>query len=427
MSRPLRALAQRGLVRNTGTLFLGQGGKVLLQGAYFAVIARALGVEAFGGFSAIVALVALVAPFASLGAMNLMVRHIVNDPGSESRQFATALVVSVLGACAMTGLLAAIGGLVAPPSLPLWVLAAVAAADLLGARVVDLAGGVWVAREQMARTAGYQLELNGARLAGAIVLWLFPGAFNLESWTLVYLGVSLAISATVIVRVWVRFGWALPDWAQYGRDWREGLLFAVGLSSQSVYNDIDKAMLGRLSTLEATGIYTAAYRVVDMAYTPVRSLLGAAYPRFFREGAKGLRSALNVARTIAKPGVGYCMAVFVLLIATADLVPVILGSDYQPAVAAIRALSIIPLIRIVHYLAADALTGSGHQGWRSAVQVGIALTNVGLNFWLIPAFGYWGAVIASLLSDGLLAVLLWIVVAVILKRRKASAGVAPTN
>ncbi len=38
------------------------------------------------------------------------------------------------------------------------------------------------------------------------------------------------------------------------------------------------------------------------------------------------------------------------------------------------------------------------------------MANVGLNFWLIPAYSWTGAAVSTLVSDGLLAVCLWSVV-----------------
>lgn len=65
------------------------------------------------------------------------------------------------------------------------------------------------------------------------------------------------------------------------------------------------------------------------------------------------------------------------------------------------------LFRAAHYFAADALTGAGFQGVRTAVQVGIVLLNLGLNLALIPVWGWRGAAVASWLSDGALALFLW--------------------
>ena len=98
------------------------------------------------------------------------------------------------------------------------------------------------------------------------------------------------------------------------------------------------------------------------------------------------------------------------LLAGADLVPVLLGESYEGTQGVVRGLAVLPLLKVAHYLAADALTGAGQQRVRSAWQLGVALANGGLNLWLIPSYGVSGAVAASLLCDGALAVGLWCVV-----------------
>ena len=86
----------------------------------------------------------------------------------------------------------------------------------------------------------------------------------------------------------------------------------------------------------------------------------------------------------------------------------------------------LPLLRWSHYLAADSLTGAGHQGRRTACQVGVAVINVGLNLWLIPAYSWTGAVIATLVCDGLLVVGLWAVVLAVLRTERASSDRHPS-
>jgi O-antigen/teichoic acid export membrane protein len=195
-----------------------------------------------------------------------------------------------------------------------------------------------------------------------------------------------------------------------------------------MYNDLDKTMLARLSTLQATGAYTAAYRVVDMALTPLRAVLAAAYPRFFAAGAEGLEGSLVLVRKLAPATVGYCALAGLALLAGADLVPLLLGSSYDGAVGALRGLAALPLLKVAHYLAADALTGAGRQGVRSTWQLAVALANVVLNLVLIPAHGLAGAVVASLVCDGALAVALWGVVAVGVRRaRRRRARARPSS
>ena len=98
----------------------------------------------------------------------------------------------------------------------------------------------------------------------------------------------------------------------------------------------------------------------------MRAALAAAYPRFFQAGAEGLRSALAVSRSIALPGIGYAVVVAGVLLIGAPVIPLVLGADFAPSVGAVQLLAALPVLRWIHYLAADSLTGAGRQGARTA-------------------------------------------------------------
>ena len=166
---------------------------------------------------------------------------------------------------------------------------------------------------------------------------------------------------------------------------REGAYFATSLSAQNVYNDIDKWMLARLSTLDATGIYTTAYRLIDISFVPVRSVLAAAYPRFFQQGAHGARAGLRLARRLLPLAVAYAAVAGLALFVLAPEVPRVLGRAYEASVAATRWLAILPLLKSIHYFAADTLTGAGYQGRRTMAQIVVAAFNVIVNVPLIAA------------------------------------------
>lgn len=391
-------------------MMLNQGGRVLLQGVYFVIVARVLGVAGFGAFSGTIALVALLAPFGSLGAVNLMIKHVAMDGRAAPTWYTTALAVTSLASITLIALLGLAAPWVAPSSVSVETLLLIASADLLGARLIEVAGGVYQAQEKMFRTAMFPLLLHGARLLLGLAAIALPGEVTLNGWAVSYLAASVIVAGFLLLRTGRDIGAQKPRFREYCIEWRQGVLFSVSLSSQSVYNDIDKAMLARLSTLEATGVYSAAYRVIDMAFTPMRALLAASYAKFFVRGRYGIAGVLPFTRKLATPGLAYCLFASVVLLAAADLVPFILGSSFEGSVSALRALAVLPLLKGCHYLAADSLTGAGYQGARSAVQVGIAALNVALCFALIPHFDYWGAVIASLVCDGALAIFMWVLV-----------------
>jgi len=100
----------------------------------------------------------------------------------------------------------------------------------------------------------------------------------------------------------------------------------------------------------------------------VRSLLAAAYPRFFQQGVRGVRASLKVAVQLLPVATSYATVAGVALFLAAPILPRLLGADYQASVEATRLLAILPLLKSVHYFAADTLTGAGYQGRRTVAR-----------------------------------------------------------
>jgi O-antigen/teichoic acid export membrane protein len=106
-------------------------------------------------------------------------------------------------------------------------------------------------------------------------------------------------------------------------------------------------------------------------------------------------------------GASYGVLAAATLYLVAPALPVILGDEYRQAVAAVRWLAILPLLKALHYFGADALTGAGYQGVRTMLLVGIAVVNILLNAWLIPLYSWRGAAVATIVSDALLGAAIW--------------------
>jgi len=103
----------------------------------------------------------------------------------------------------------------------------------------------------------------------------------------------------------------------------------------------------------------------------------------------------------------YAALMFFVLLGAAPVVPMILGAEYARTAEALRWLALLPLFKAIHYFLADSLTGAGYQGTRTAMQILVAVLNVGLNLWLIPAYSWRGAAWASLASDGALVIAMY--------------------
>ena len=395
------------LAKNTLWVALGQVLRVGTQAVYFVLIARALGARSYGAYVSVLAVVAIAAPFAGLGSGNLLIKHVARSPQTFARHWGKALCITLLTGTILLGLVTIVAGAWLPPSIPLQLVLAVGAADLLFARLVDLSAQAYQAHQRLPRTALLQLLLSPLRLLAATVLIAVTTAPTALQWGVVYLVSAVVGSGIAVFLANRELGRPKLDVRQLGSELREGAFFSVNLSAQSSTNDIDKAMLARLATLEATGVYAAAYRLVDVAFLPVGSLLVAAYARFFQHGVQGVGATARLARRLLRLGAGYGILVAAALYLLAPALPAILGEEYHQAIAAVRWLALLPLLKAVYYFGADALTGAGHQGIRTLVQASIAVVNVLLNVWLIPLYSWRGAAAATLISEGLLGVAIW--------------------
>src|SRR5689334_17303053 len=132
----------------------------------------------------------------------------------------------------------------------------------------------------MRETGQFPVVQSLLRLAGAVGM-LGTGVVSAASWSAWYCG-STALACTItFVLVSREFGPPKVVLRGLIANARLGAAFALSSTAQNAYNDIDKTMVGSLATLDAAGVYTAAYRIIDVAFTPVRAVLYSAYSTFF--------------------------------------------------------------------------------------------------------------------------------------------------
>lgn len=397
------------LASNTGWSFVAQLGRLFLQLGYFVLIARSLGVDGYGTLAAALAVVFALSPFAGWGAGNLLVMHVARDRSAFPIYWGNVLLTAVTSGTVLTVLVVVIGQWFLP-SLPTTLLLGLAVAEFYFGRLMECGVQAFLAVERMVLSTLLGLLPSALRLAAVLGMLSTNGTATLHAWTGWYLASAVAAAVLAMIMVTRLLGPPLLRPAMAWKGARLGGYFAIGQSSATIYADIDKTMLARLSTLEATGIYAAAYRAIQMAGLPLRSLLLASYSRFFKHGEEGVRASAAFATLLLPFALAASAIASVFLFALAPLVTLPLGDGFQGSIEAIRWLAPVPVLQAAHYLAADALTGADKQGVRSGVQVGVAAANVAANFWLIPLYGWRGAAWATLLSEGLLVLILWTVV-----------------
>jgi O-antigen/teichoic acid export membrane protein len=396
----------RGLLRDTTQLSVGQGFRLVIQAAYFVLIARSLGPDAYGAFVTVVAMAALLGPFSGLGTATLFIKNVRSGKRKASICWGNGILLTVLSGTLLCCLGAGLSVLLHLKTVP-FVVTIVCVADLILLKVTELAAFGFTAMDQMKQTSIQSVVVSLLRLAGIVALVVTVHPVTLDLWVLTYLLTTVLGMLYALIKAGQLWGRPVVDLRALREDAAEGVFFSVAGSATTIYNDIDKIMLSRLAELAATGLYSAAYRVIDVTMTPVRSLAAAAYPHFFRKGLDGMARTYPYALSlIAKTSI-YGAITSAGLWLTAPILPYILGHQYQAVVPAVRWLALIPLLRCIHSFMADSLSGAGLQRIRTGIQVFVAFINIGVNVVVLPRYSWRGAAWTSLGCDGLLVAIFW--------------------
>lgn len=394
------------LLRNAGWLFVGQGLSFVVQAASFIVLARLLGSSEYGLLAGAVALVTIVSQYGSMGSGQLFMRYVSADRNQSHRYWGNALLSVLLVGGILVALLWVIGPwLISRNSLRVLILLALS--ECIFVQITVCASMVFQTFERMRVSATLTLLTSVLRLVFAVSMLVIFGRAYAWQWALASLLISSIVAITAIWVVTRHYGLPALSLKLLVRRSGEGFVFAMSGSTTSVYNDLDKVILSHYGMLQANGIYSMAYRVVNIGTMPILSLVGAAFPRFFQAGVNGTAAVLPMARTLLKRTLLLGAIVAAGMFVFAPILPHLAGDSYREAVSALRWLCLIPLFRCFSLSAGDALSGAGDQKFRLICQSTAAIGNGLLNLYLIPRYSWHGAAWASLLTDGALGTMNW--------------------
>jgi O-antigen/teichoic acid export membrane protein len=388
----------------------GHGIRLFFQAIYFIFVARALGATSYGAFVGAVSLVAILAPFSSWGMGFILIKEVARCREAFNGYWGTALVLTIISGSALLCIVLVVSQLIWGNAIPIKLVFLIGFSDIIVVRVVDLAAQAFAAVESLRQSAQVYVVLSIARAASAMYLFFFVHPPTAFAWAWLYFFSATAAAMYSILSVTKSIGPPLVGLRFLRGQIKEGFYFAVSQASLTVHNDIDKTMLVRFAGLGATGIYGAAYRIIDVSFAPISALVYSSLARFFRHGKSGIVESARFARALITYAAAYGAIAALVLLLAAPVLAVFLGHDFANASVALRWLSPLILIRAIHYFLANSLSGAGYQGSRTLVQLGIVGMNVLLNLWLIPQYSWRGAAWASLVSDAALALaLVWMV------------------
>jgi O-antigen/teichoic acid export membrane protein len=229
----------------------------------------------------------------------------------------------------------------------------------------------------LVRGPGDLLDVAGANLAAAIA-------------------VSLALGAAF---VW-RQGWPRPRLGEPLRLIAQAVPIGIGAVMVQIYYNLDTVCLGLMRTDAEVGQYTAAYKIVLVAYA-----LGGAFPQMvfpalakaFHEDESRARQLFGFALRLTLAAAFPVALGGVLL--SGDLLGWVYSADFGPAAPAFRILLATLFFMLAGNLYGSTVLACDRQRRYVAVVTAGAALNTVLNLLAIPRYGMLGAAGATLATE----------------------------
>ncbi len=382
------------LGRVTTLLLMSRAAGFVLSLGNSVILARVLGAERLGEYAYAMGLAALLGLLPNMGISTVVTRAVAQDPIEGNRVFRVALRAQVLLAGLVFGVIPMCAVLLPEQPVPLkyvWLAAAQLALGTLSWPYLAVLSGR-ARYDSLAKAELATGVVGTAALLAAAVLGGSVAAF------LVAQVLAVGIAVLITRRAAAPFLPAGGTQTMTLRTlFRQGAPFGAGAAVQSLYTRLDILLLGQMASTIALGLYSAAYKPINMAVYFGGTIAGALFPLIV-QAPKGLapESFIRVLR-----GLGATAPAMALIFTglAGPLLQVLYGAEFTPAAPILIVLAWSAAANWLYAPLGVALQARGWEHWWLAGLGGGLIVNLLGNLWGIPRWGAVGAAMATLASE----------------------------
>lgn len=400
-------------LKDVRSVFLSFIVKIVVQGLYFVILVRIFKPDEYGAFVGIIAIISLFYPFASLGSNWLLVKNVSKDQSVFADYWGTGILKNLIIGSLFITIILLLLNLNPIPNISNFSVFLLSLANLIFLPLSDFNRDTFIAVGRLNYLGKIIILLPANRCLAALALATLFEKPSLLTWSVLYTMATLATAIISSILAFKLVGHPKFKLSRITQELSQGFAFSVGASAESVYGELDKFMLVRLAPVEAAGIYGAAVQIFSVSLTPIQAVMLAAYRKFFQEGNAGISGGLKLCKKLLPATIGYSLLGIAFIFLFAPSLPKLIGYQYSDSAFALMWFSPLILIRAMHSVAGDVLTGANYQRIRSAIQILTAFMNALLNFWLIPLYQWHGAIWATIASEAFLMCSLWVSICVL--------------
>lgn len=394
---------------NFGVATLGRVATNLLGLIIVGILTRALGPERFGDYQTIFAYLFLFTIIADMGLYTLLVRDISRE-GSDERRITgllfTLRLFLVLGV--------AIVGSILVWWLPYTELVqrgvVMASLSLIFSSLVQVLMGVFQKHLKLIWVTIADLATRAVQLIGIFVL-VREG----NSGVMPFIAVAVAAGAVqLVLTIWfarrlIPFSLEvdIPYWK---RTMRTAFPIAASLLFTLVYFKIDTVMLSFMRSSSDVGVYSVAYKVLEIIIFFPAMYIGLVMPLLSRAAPHPEEFQLVFYRAFKVLAAGAMPTVIGLMLFAGPIVHAIGGTGYEASASVLRILSIAAGVIFLGNLGGNAIIALDLQKKGLWIYAAGAIFNIITNLFFIPRYGYVAAAWTTVMTEALVTIAMFVLI-----------------
>ena len=397
----------RTLAKNTTVLLVANIISYLLGLFTTLYTARYLGVEGFGVLSLALSLTGIFGVFTDLGLTTLTTREVSRNKSLANKYIGNTAVIKIIYSFLTFGLIALVVYIIGYPQEVKTIVYLITLSVILAA-FTGIFNSIFQAFQKM-EYMSLNIILNAILMITGILIVIHFGLGIIALSSVYLISSAIVLVVTLIIYSWKFF---IPKMGIDLKFWKptikEASFFGVSNILVVIYFYIDSLILSLMVGYSAVGIYNASYKLIIVLLVIPGIFMTSIFPLM----SQHFESSKNLLKIEYEKSVKYLFAIAVFIfvygfIFSDKIILIIYGTAYIPSIAALQTLIfVIPIIFITNLF--GNLLGAINRQRILIIITGIsALFNVVLNYILIPKFSYIGASVATVVTEGLVFILMF--------------------
>lgn len=392
------------IARNLMVSVFGEGFGALINIYIIVLIARQLGPEIFGEFSFILAFVGLLQLITDMGIANLLIREISLKREDFAKIMGNVRVLAWVLTSVVLVVTAIICLLVLEDKTFGLNLLVMTFAAMVTLHIVTY-GALFRAFERMEFTSAF-FVIHKIILLSLVYYWINsdPSLFRLCTFYLIANCCQFLMLYVSSIIVFQRIKW-LVDLSF----WRYLIVEAVpvGLSMllRKTTLHVDTILLSVLASPIALGLFSAAYRIIQIVEMLPFTFSIPMYPKLTRLANQDRNEFVFFLNQVLKFYILVALPMMAYLFVFADqIVGLMYTEEYRQSAAILQALSIAVFFIFPSSIMVYVYTALNRQRLFTVISAALLLTNATLDFILIPIYGAFGAAMGTIAAEALFIV-----------------------